>query len=226
MPKGHPFPPEIRLEKSRERRRLWRRKYTAMHREKINAYKKEQYYIHKKTNSLRSKAYYQLNKETIKAKSSAYYATNKETIYLRSRLYVESHPEQVRLYNQTYYRKNASTINAKSLAYMSAHPEFVRQQGQRRRARKANAPVNDLTAAQWREIQDIQEHRCYYCGKRCKGHLTQDHIVPLSKGGSHTVTNVLGACKSCNSRKFTGPPPVPAQPLLLTVAPARKKKAS
>jgi 5-methylcytosine-specific restriction endonuclease McrA len=41
--------------------------------------------------------------------------------------------------------------------------------------------------------------RCYYCGLERK--LTQDHVVPLSKGGSHSKDNVVAACRSCNSSK-------------------------
>mgnify|MGYP001617551454 CR=1 FL=1 len=96
--------------------------------------------------------------------------------------------------------------------------EDQKAHGARRRARKAYAPINDLSAAQWREIQAAYAHRCAYCGKRAKGHLTQDHITPLIKGGNHTASNVLPACRSCNARKWTGPSPVPVQPLLLTIA--------
>lgn len=226
MPSGHPFPPDIRLEKRREYKRLWQRKYLAAHQTAIKERKKAAYHANKDKESLIHKVYYQLNKERIKAKSRANYRKNKAAHLAKAKEWAKAHPEQVRLYGQTYYEKNAAIINKKTLAYMAAHPEMVQQQQQRRRARKANAPLNDLTAAQWREIQEAQDHRCYYCGKRCKGHLTQDHILPLSKGGSHTVMNVIGACKSCNSKKFTGAPPIPVQPFLLTIATPKKKKAA
>ncbi len=41
--------------------------------------------------------------------------------------------------------------------------------------------------------------RCQYCGTGKD--LTIDHVVPRSKGGKSTWTNLVTACKKCNSRK-------------------------
>jgi 5-methylcytosine-specific restriction endonuclease McrA len=78
----------------------------------------------------------------------------------------------------------------------------------------AQAPINNLTAAQEKAIKIHYRNRCVYCGKKSK-QLTLDHLDPLSKGGSHTYTNIVPACQSCNSRKKTGPVLKPVQPLLL-----------
>ncbi len=45
--------------------------------------------------------------------------------------------------------------------------------------------------------------RCAICGKKIESieDLTVDHIVPISKGGSRTISNCQLAHKSCNSRK-------------------------
>jgi 5-methylcytosine-specific restriction endonuclease McrA len=40
--------------------------------------------------------------------------------------------------------------------------------------------------------------RCGYCGKRAD---TIDHVVPRSRGGTHTWENCVAACRLCNSRK-------------------------
>jgi 5-methylcytosine-specific restriction endonuclease McrA len=40
--------------------------------------------------------------------------------------------------------------------------------------------------------------RCAYCGKRAD---TIDHVVPRSRGGTHTWDNCVAACRTCNSRK-------------------------
>ena len=49
-------------------------------------------------------------------------------------------------------------------------------------------------------------YSCQYCGRtasalRPREALTRDHVVPLSRGGLNTWTNVVTACSSCNTRK-------------------------
>ncbi|MFH1149328.1 MAG: HNH endonuclease [Actinomycetota bacterium] len=39
---------------------------------------------------------------------------------------------------------------------------------------------------------------CQYCGGSAE---TVDHLVPRSRGGSHTWENVVAACRRCNGRK-------------------------
>ena len=43
------------------------------------------------------------------------------------------------------------------------------------------------------------EFCCQYCGS--KGELTFDHVVPRSRGGVTSWTNVVAACAPCNLRK-------------------------
>lgn len=59
--------------------------------------------------------------------------------------------------------------------------------------------VCDLTAEQWEEIKAEQGYRCKTCGRRTR--LTRDHVIPLSKGGQHTASNIQALCRSCNSKK-------------------------
>lgn len=45
-------------------------------------------------------------------------------------------------------------------------------------------------------------HICAYCGKEFHHHsLTNDHIIPRSRGGQHSWTNCVTACKRCNNFK-------------------------
>lgn len=42
-------------------------------------------------------------------------------------------------------------------------------------------------------------YSCQYCGTNKD--LTLDHLIPKSKGGKSTWTNLVTACKNCNARK-------------------------
>jgi len=41
-------------------------------------------------------------------------------------------------------------------------------------------------------------HRCQYCGSTAEN---IDHVIPRSKGGTHTWDNVVAACRPCNAHK-------------------------
>jgi 5-methylcytosine-specific restriction endonuclease McrA len=47
-------------------------------------------------------------------------------------------------------------------------------------------------------ILDASQHTCHYCNAYA---ITADHIIPVSHGGTHELSNLLPACKSCNSTR-------------------------
>ena len=58
-------------------------------------------------------------------------------------------------------------------------------------------------------------YMCMYCGtEHGPGELTRDHIKPLSKGGRDVWSNVVTACRSCNTRKGSRTPERAGMPLL------------
>jgi len=48
-------------------------------------------------------------------------------------------------------------------------------------------------------IYKRDNNSCQYCGST--RHLTIDHIIPKSKGGSEEWTNLVVACSKCNTKK-------------------------
>lgn len=58
------------------------------------------------------------------------------------------------------------------------------------------------TEAQWLTKLKLSAYLCFWCGRELwDKHVTKDHLQPLSRGGSDDITNVVPACRSCNSRK-------------------------
>lgn len=69
----------------------------------------------------------------------------------------------------------------------------------KRRSIKARVPISDFTKEDWQETLEAFENKCAYCGS--DDSIEQDHVVPITKSGSHTKTNIIPACRSCNSSK-------------------------
>ncbi|MCE1179230.1 MAG: HNH endonuclease [Micrococcales bacterium] len=69
----------------------------------------------------------------------------------------------------------------------------------RRRQRRMARVTHDLTPQQWRALVEAWAG-CAYCGKD-DGALQKDCMLPISRGGRYTLTNVVPACRSCNASK-------------------------
>jgi 5-methylcytosine-specific restriction endonuclease McrA len=60
------------------------------------------------------------------------------------------------------------------------------------------------TVIEWETLLAQYNWTCPCCGLRESDVvLTEDHIIPLSKGGSNNIENIQPLCRSCNSRKRT-----------------------
>ncbi len=69
----------------------------------------------------------------------------------------------------------------------------------RRRKRRLAGAVQDLTPAQWEAVLELWG-RCAYCADTA-GAYQRDCVLPVSRGGRYTLTNVVPACRSCNASK-------------------------
>ena len=65
--------------------------------------------------------------------------------------------------------------------------------------RRASTAANGKFIITPREVKRLYSQPCSACGSN--ENITLDHIVPLSRGGRHSVGNLQPLCKSCNSSK-------------------------
>ena len=70
----------------------------------------------------------------------------------------------------------------------------------RRKAAERDA-VGEFTWIDFMRIAGKFKFCCAYCSEKPDGQLEPDHVVPLSKGGMNTASNLLPACHLCNADK-------------------------
>jgi 5-methylcytosine-specific restriction endonuclease McrA len=107
----------------------------------------------------------------------------KPCLYAYVARYQASHADQHRATSRKWNQRNRGYVNANQ---------------SRRRARKAGATVEPLTAEQIAAVL-AEDPNCIYCGF-CPS-TTVDHMIPLDRGGDHSYANLVGACGPCNSSK-------------------------
>ena len=59
-------------------------------------------------------------------------------------------------------------------------------------------PYQARVALNRRAVFARDGHKCQYCGAAAEN---IDHVIPRSRGGTHTWDNVVAACRPCNMRK-------------------------
>ena len=111
---------------------------------------------------------------------------------------------------ESFYGSKRSSLGIKSdckpchtsVSSISRSPEATRASKRRsesnRRARKAGTG-GCVTAADWKRVLMILGTNCLCCGTGSRP--TQDHIVPLAKGGLHHPVNLQPLCRPCNESK-------------------------
>jgi len=69
------------------------------------------------------------------------------------------------------------------------------------RVKRAGAPGSH-TVAEWKAVLRHHERKCAYCGvARTWKNVSRDHKIPLSRGGTNDIRNIVPACRSCNVKK-------------------------
>jgi 5-methylcytosine-specific restriction endonuclease McrA len=97
------------------------------------------------------------------------------------------------------YRRDPSKKKASAKRWQQANPDRVRVKNENRRAREMGAP-GSFSDRDWLRLVERHRGRCTFCNAQ-PDRLTVEHVIPLSRGGSNWIGNILPACRSCNSSK-------------------------
>lgn len=134
-------------------------------------------------------------KECKKSRAKQWRLENKERHRAYSRQWLKDNPEKAYQTSKRWRLANPEIVNKSRKKWNEANRELVRLKTLQRRARQKAVKHYKVTP---KDIQRILSHPCLYCGKKA----TQvDHVMPLIKGGNHSIGNLAPACASCNASK-------------------------
>lgn len=124
--------------------------------------------------------------------NATYWETNKEWINAKRRALTAMTPQErrAREYHMKYYIRKPK--------YKMTEQERINHRAavHRQTARKKSQLGPNPPTAKY--LKELLSKKCAYCDKPSE---QIDHIIPISKGGLHDISNVIGACKKCNQKK-------------------------
>lgn len=169
-------------EKDKASRQAWR----AVNKDKLKVIQDRCREKHLAEYRERDRKYHREHREHRVAMARKYYAENKERLLDSVHRYYQDHREE--------------TI-AQKRAWRAANRARSRKKSRDRDARKA-AARGKHTFEQWMCRVVYYGWMCVYCGKSLTDQtLSQDHAIPLCRGGTNFASNLLPACKRCNTSK-------------------------
>jgi 5-methylcytosine-specific restriction endonuclease McrA len=132
---------------------------------------------------------------------------NRERDNAKTLAYQEANKDKIKKWKNRYKRKNVERIRSLGRSYRIRFPEKHTQAEAKRREIKKSGLVAEEKEQILRLYSLAQSESlvvCFYCESEIeqnKRHV--DHKIPLSRGGSHSIENLVISCASCNLKKGT-----------------------
>ena len=121
--------------------------------------------------------------------------------------YREKNKEKIAKRVKEWKKKHRKNVSEASVRWAKRNPEKKAFENNKRRVLRANAKGSH-TLEEWKRLKEQYNYSCAICGKRepfigqKSERLTEDHIIPLSKGGADDIGNIQPLCFSCNCKKY------------------------
>ena len=104
-------------------------------------------------------------------------------------------------YNKQHYKENSDDAKERASLWAKENPGKIARNSTKQRA--GDNFLEDNTATEEFISELYANENCYYCGKLTPlNERSQDHKIPISRGGIHSANNLVMACIYCNKSKF------------------------
>ena len=108
----------------------------------------------------------------------------------------EKNKDKMKEYNKNYYENNKDKIKE----YRENNKDKMKGYVHKRRALELGNG-GSYTKAQWLDTLEYFDYKCAYTGECIKHNCHVEHIVPLSKGGTSYIWNLVPSTASANLSK-------------------------
>lgn len=127
---------------------------------------------------------------------TSYRVANRQRDAAQQARHRASDPAAARVRERASRQRRRPAEAARTAAWRLANPEKRRLYEHARRARKAASTVVPFSMDDM--LADWEEHDLYACAF-CGGPFEDiDHLMPLSRGGEHSIANIVPSCFECN----------------------------
>lgn len=147
------------------------------------------------------KEYREANRDKLNAQTVAWRKANSDWVSTYNLFYALATSEHQKAKIKKWRQDNPERAAEYSAMWAAENRDRRVINEQRRRAFKLNSQ-GDLSPDTIKRLMSLQKCKCAVCRtdlKKSGHHL--DHIMPLSKGGSHDESNVQLLCPKCNLTK-------------------------
>lgn len=157
------------------------------------------YYKNREKCLAKTKEWSSVNPDKRKAQKSRNYQRHRDVKLEKLRQWYWDNREYNVKKSREWYRKNTAYAIARSTEWSRKNRDRMTQYANNRRGRIFDNGGNH-TLGQWLDLIKDYDYCCAYCGERGVK-LTRDHIMPLARGGDDNISNIVPACRPCNSAK-------------------------
>ena len=176
------------------------KEYEENNKDKINEQYKKYYQANKDKIINRVKEYKKNNKDKIKEQQRQYYEKNRDNEIKRVTLYRINNIDKIKEYKKEYRKNNKDYFKAYSKAYRKNNKDYFKAACHKYRTKKVNNG-GYYTKEQYNYMLEYFDYKCAYSGKCIKSNLHIDHIIPISKGGTSYIWNLIPSTPSANLSK-------------------------
>jgi len=134
-----------------------------------------------------------------KSHTALYHLKHANKIKIKTRANLKKYNKNRAEAKRLWVQANFAQVSARNKAYKKANKDTINAHNRMRAAKKRGSYYEKILKKTLKQIKESFNNKCAYCGR--SGKLVWDHVYPISKGGPHTVENLLPACEPCNLRK-------------------------